>query len=177
MHLFGGFAVDRAIDPDHAAESRDRITFQSEFEGLCQCPACGRATGIGVLDDGANGFVEFLCKIPGGLQINNVVVGELLALQLAGVGDTRARPIGVHGGLLMGILPVAQVERLLERETQNGRKHAGFRRQLVGVGVDALQRGGDGGVVSRGCGKCFLRQTPFGLPRDCRRRNAATHRR
>ena len=114
MHLFGGCGVDGTIHADHAAEGRDRIAFERAFVGLGQGLAGRGAARVGVLDDGADGLIEFLREIPGGLQIDDVVVGKLLALQLAGVGDAGAGAVGVHCGLLVRVFAVAQVESLVE---------------------------------------------------------------
>ena len=81
-----------------------------------------------MLDDGADGFVKFLGEIPCGLQIDDVVVGEFFALELSGVGDADSRAVGIHGGFLVRIFTVAQVESFVEGEAQGGRECAGFRR-------------------------------------------------
>src|SRR5712691_8661783 len=119
MHVFGGFGVDRTVHADYAAESGDGIAFESALVGLRESLAGGRAAGVGVLDDGADGFVEvvlvkFLCPVPGRLHIDEVVVGKFLALNLAGIGDASAVAVGIHRGLLVGVFAVAQVERFLK---------------------------------------------------------------
>src|ERR1700722_6153442 len=86
VHFFGGFGVDGAIYADNAPEGRDWVTFESAFLGFGERFAGRGSAGVGVLDDGDNRLVEFLCEIPGGLQIDNVVIGEFLALKLAGIG-------------------------------------------------------------------------------------------
>ena len=73
-----------------------------------------------------------------------------------GVGDADAGAVGVHGGFLVRIFAVAQVESFVEGEAQGWRECAGFRRQLGGIGGDAFECGGDGGIVGGGCGKGFL---------------------
>src|SRR5579863_5999570 len=170
MHFFGGIGVDGAIHADYSAEGGDGITFEGALVGFGESLAGGGAAGVGVLDDGADRLIEFLCEIPGGLQVDDVVVGEFLALELTGVGHAGAGAVGVHGGPLMGVFAVAQVEGFLEGETQSCREHGFFRLQLKGVcgGIygDALKCGGDRGIVGGGGGESFLRQSPYRGLRD-----------
>ena len=119
VHFLGGFGVDGAIHADHAAEGGDGIAFQSALVGFGESLARGGAAGIGVLDDGADWLRKFLREIPGGLQIDDVVVGKFLALELAGVGDALAGAVGVHGGFLVRVFAVAQVESFVEGEAKS----------------------------------------------------------
>ena len=73
-----------------------------------------------------DGLFEFLGEVPRGLQVDDVVVGKFLALELAGVGDAYAGAVGVHGGFLVRIFAVAQVESFVESEAQGLRKRDGF---------------------------------------------------
>ena len=82
--------VDRAIDADHAAESRDWIAFQGSLVRFGESLAGGSAARVGVFDDGDDGLFELLREIPRGLQVDDVVVGEFLALKLAAIGDAHA---------------------------------------------------------------------------------------
>ncbi len=91
-----------------------------------------------MLDDGDDRLLEFLRQIPGGLEVDDVVVGEFLALQLAGVGHADAGAVGVHGGFLVRVLSVAEVEGFLERGSQSLRERSGA--GLRSVGADAFQR-------------------------------------
>src|SRR6202007_29987 len=106
VHFFSGFGVDGTIHPDHAAESRDGVAFESALVGFGERIAGGGSARIGVLDDGDDWPVKFLGKIPGGLQVDDVVVRKFLALKLPGVGDAGTGAIGVHGGFLVGIFAV-----------------------------------------------------------------------
>ena len=95
--------------------------------------------GIGVLDDGADGGlvrIEFLGEIPGGLQVDDVVVGKFFALKLAGVGHACAGAVGIHGRLLVRVFAVAQVEGFLEGQAQ------GLREGFCGSGVERLLTSG-----------------------------------
>ena len=124
-----------------------------------------------MFDDGADRsmearLVEFLCEIPGGLQVDDVVVGEFLALQLKGIGNARIRAVRVHRGLLVRIFAVAQVELFVKRQTQGTWKRGCFRLQLKRVCGDAIEGRGDCGIV-RGCGgEGFLREAPLRLLRE-----------
>ena len=61
-----------------------------------------------MFDDGRGRIGEFLDELPGGIEINQVVVGQLLAVKLPG-SCNPARPVGVQRGLLMRVLPVSKV--------------------------------------------------------------------
>jgi len=119
VHFFGGFGVDGTVHTDHAAERGDGIAFESALVGFGESFAGGCAAGIGVLDDGADRFVEFrfikfLGEIPGGLQVDDVIEGKFFSLNLAGIGHADGGAVRIHGGLLMRIFTVAQVEGFLE---------------------------------------------------------------
>ena len=60
------------------------------------------------------GSVELADQLPAGVEIDEVVVAELLALELLGGGDAGAAAVGVEGGALVGIFAVA--EGLRERD-------------------------------------------------------------
>ena len=47
----------------------------------------GAAAGVGVFDDGGGGEIELVDELPGGVEIDQVVVGELFAVELFGAGD------------------------------------------------------------------------------------------
>ncbi len=48
--------------------------------------AGGRAAGIRVLDDDDSGFIKFRDELPACVKVDEIVVGELLALKLLGGG-------------------------------------------------------------------------------------------
>ncbi len=116
------------------------------------------------------GSVNSWAKIPCRLQIDDVVVAELLALELAAVGHALAAAVGVERRLLVRVLAIAEIEGLVELEAQRLRK-AGAVADLADVEVcgvvhgDLGERVGDGGVVGGGGGKGLLRQAPLGLER------------
>ena len=121
-HFFGSSGVHRTVDSNYAAEGRYGITLERFLVGLNQGTAGRCAAGIGVLDNRADCFGEFLREIPGCLQVNNVVVGKLFALQLTPIRYAGARAIGIHGGFLVRIFSVAQIQILVEREPQRLRE-------------------------------------------------------
>ena len=130
VHFFGGFGVDGTIDADHAAEGRDGIAFEGALVGFGESLPGRGAAGIGVLDDRDDGLVEFLGEIPRGLQVDDVVVGKFLALELVGIGHADAGAVGVHGGFLVRIFAVAQVESFVEGEAQGLRERCWLRAAL-----------------------------------------------
>ena len=77
---------------DDAAEGRDRSRRRARGIGCRRASSLGDAAGIGVLDDDAGGGarrVEFGDAFIGRVGVVDVVVGQLLALQLARGGDAR----------------------------------------------------------------------------------------
>ncbi len=61
---------------------------------------------------------ELLDELPAGVEVDEVVVAELLALKLAGGGDAGRRSVGVERGLLVRIFAIAERggERVVEVE-------------------------------------------------------------
>ena len=158
--------VHFAVDADDAAEGRDRIAGQRLLVGLEDRRAGGRAAGVGVLDDDHRRLVELLRQLPAGVQIDEVVEAQFLALQLRGAGDAQAGAVGIERGALVGIFAVAQ--RLRQRQVDAQRRGQARRIRRGGrigrgrVG-NLVQRVGDGRVVGRGERKGLLGQPPAGF--------------
>ena len=104
----GGFGVDGAVDADDSAEGGDGIAGESLLVGLEDGVAGCGAAGVGVLDDDDGGLVELLREFPAGVEVDEVVVAELFALELRCAGDAEAGAVGVERGALVGILAVAE---------------------------------------------------------------------
>jgi hypothetical protein len=121
-----GRAVYLAVDGDDSAIGRDRVAGQSLQVGFEDRGAGGRAAGVGVLDDDDGGRVELGGQLPAGVQIDDVVEAEFLALQLARAGDAQARAVGVERGALVRVFAVAQ--RLRQRQVD-----AQCRRQAASI--------------------------------------------
>ena len=92
-----------------------------------------------MFDDGAHRFLEFLGEIPGGLQIDDVVIRKLFALHLMRIGHACAGTVRVHRRFLVRVLAVAQVQDFLEREADRLRKRCPLRLRFEAVRADALQ--------------------------------------
>src|SRR6266576_2406608 len=114
-HFRRGGSVYRTIYADYASEGRNGVTFESAYIGFAKSLAGCHAAWVGVLDDGAYRLIEILREIPSRLQVDDVVVGEFLALELARIGYAHAGAVGIHCGLLVRVLPVAEVHRFLKR--------------------------------------------------------------
>jgi hypothetical protein len=81
-----------AVEGDDAAEGRLGIGPVGAVIGLQQVLAVGHATGVGVLDDDAGrAVVELLDALQRRVGVADVVVGQLLALQLAAVATEPRR--------------------------------------------------------------------------------------
>ncbi len=102
-------------------------------------------------------FGKLLNDLQGCFRVVNVVVRKLLTLELLGVGEGRsgAQGFSVEGGLLVGVLPVAQ--GLLEL-VGHGKS---LRELLAREPREVL---GDEGVIGRGMAKNLGRQFPPGFP-------------
>ena len=172
--LFGCCGVDFAIDADDSAEGGDGIAGQRLLVGLEDRCAGGRAAGIGVLDDGHHGLIEFPGQLPAGVEIDEIVEAELLALQLCCAGDAEAGAVGIERGALVGIFAVAQGlgERKVDAEGRPARASASGAAGDSGAGAsgDAFERVGDGGVVGGGEREGLPGETPAGCAAEgCRR--------
>ena len=107
-----GFGVERAVERDNAAERGRGIASERFLVGVEQARAFGDAARVGVLDDdagrGALG-VELGDAFVGGVGVVDIVVGQLLALQLARGGDAGTLAWrAVERRALVRVLAVAQ---------------------------------------------------------------------
>ena len=119
-----------------------------------------------MLDNRAYGFIEFLGQIPCGLQVHDIVVRKLFALNLCSVRHAAAGAVAVHCSPLVRILAIAQVHDLAEREAQIlGEARLGMQVETT-VGTDTLERGRNCRIVCGGGCKCLLRQPPPGSRRN-----------
>ena len=103
--------VEGAVQGNDAAEGGDRVAAKGPPVGLDEASAGGDATGIGVLDDGDGRArrIELGDQLIGGIGVVDIVVGERLALDLAGRSDAGPLFAGeVERGLLVRVLAIAQ---------------------------------------------------------------------
>ena len=119
-----------------------------------------------MFNDGAHRFFKVLRKVPRRLQIHDVVIRKLLTLRLTAIRDPRGGPVGIYGGLLMGILSVTQVGDFLERQLQGPWKCSLGRGRGFTVLAHSLQCGRNRRIVGGRGGKSLLRQTPSGIRRQ-----------
>ena len=143
-HLLGHRQVDLAVGRDHAAERRERVAGVRLAVRRGDVGADGDPARVGVLDDRDAGVVVVVRGPPGGVGVDVVVVGHLLAVQLLGVREPGAEA-AVERGALVRVLAVAQHVGALPARAHPGRED----RVLVGR-EHAAHPGGDGDVVGRG---------------------------
>ncbi len=142
-----GLGVERPVQRDDSAEGGNRIAGERLLVSVEQRAAFGDAAGIGVLDDddGRRALgIELGDALIGRVGVVDVVVGELLALQLARAGDAEA-PIHsrIERRLLVRVLAISQFFHELAAEGAPGwRALASLMRQPVG----------DRGVIGGGAG-------------------------
>ena len=106
----GRGGVDRAVQTQHRAEGAQRVALHRPLQGRDQRIADSRAAGIVVLDHHRRRIGELADDRQGAVEIEEIVVGKLLAVQLPRgdhVGPVAVGP-GIEGRLLMGILAVAE---------------------------------------------------------------------
>ena len=150
-------AVQRTVDRDHPAEGRDGVAFQRAGVGFRQVLADGHAARVGVLHDDHGGLFELGHQLIGGVGVGDVVVAQLLALDLGGVGHTRtALPGAVEGARLVRVLSVAQG---LGQRTGDRLAGGSFVADLTG------EPARDGGVIGGGAGEGAGGQTLAQLQR------------
>ncbi len=101
--------VDLAIDADHAAKGGDWIGCQRLLVCLRHGRTDGRAAGVAVLDDGNRRLIKLLHQLPGGIQIDQVVVAKFFALELLGAGHPGARAVSIERRILVRVFSVAKV--------------------------------------------------------------------
>ncbi len=169
-YLLGSRAVYGLIDADDAAEGGDGVCGEGLGVGLEDGGGDGGSAGVGVLDDGdgggglgEGGACEVGDEVPAGVEVDEVVEGELFASELVGGGDTSVGGVDVDGGLLVGIFAVAEgggagvgeAEVCGELFVCGGCWDGGFGRE----GGEGL---GDGGVVGGGGGEGSLGEAPAG---------------
>ena len=126
-----------------------------------------------MFDDGYAGGVELLREIPAGIEIDEIVEAEFLALQLGGSGDAGGGAVGVEGGALVRVFSIAErgCSRIgdAERGWELGFGRIGkFHRVVGGFGRrDLFERVGDGGVVGSGYGEgAFCARLQAGFARE-----------
>ena len=119
------------VDGDNPAKGGLPVGGERPLPGLLQRGTLADAAGIGVLQDGQGRSVagELPDQIRGGRQVEDVVVGKFLPVELFEIIVESA----IEGGLLMGVLAVTQplrdgrldYERPRQLRDRRGRRHGG----------------------------------------------------
>jgi hypothetical protein len=104
--LLRGLFIQRPIERQNSTVSRDGIRLKRAPVALGLRRRLRAATRIGVLDDGRRRLIKLVNQLPGRVEIDQIVVRELLALQLLGSRDSTV-PYGIKRRRLMRILPIA----------------------------------------------------------------------
>ena len=164
--LAGEVLIEGAVEGDDAAESAHRVGDDGEAVGLAEVVAGGGAAGVRVLHDDAGGLGEVVDGVPGGVGVEVVVVGELLAVVLHGGGDAAQRvlaqgAVAVEGGGLVRVLAVAQPGDALKGDAEGG-----------GRPVVVPEPLGDGAVVAGDVLERLPGEPAAGGGIDARRRRA-----
>ena len=112
------------------------VASQSAFGGTSACSGSDKQTlhtanGAGRGDDFramAAALGAGPGQLPAGVQIDEVVEAEFLALELACAGDAQTGAVGIERGALVGVFAVAQRLRQREVDAQSGGQAGGVRR-------------------------------------------------
>ena len=142
MHLLSRSLIDRAVGDEHTAECRYGVAGQCVFPSLEQRVARGQTAGVVVFEDGEGGIVKLGNQRHGGVDVEQVVVRNLLAVELL----EHFVEVAIEYTLLVGILAIAQHLGVV----------AGIAEGRAFATVEVVE---DGAVVSRRYGKCL-----FGKP-------------
>ena len=124
---FGRRAIQRPVERDDAAEGGHGVRVAGAHVGVGGRRADRGAARVGVLDHGGRRLVEFEHDARGRIEIEQVRVRQLLALQDGRVAEAaqrsavRAPHQPVPGRALMRVLAVSQIANLLERARRGDR--------------------------------------------------------
>ena len=116
--------------------------------------------GIRMLDDGRRRLAELQHDACSGVEIEQVRVGQLLALQHACGAEARRRLLRVPGRHLMRVLAVSQVADLVQSEGEGRRatRSSAARTKPDASAVMVSSVDAIGGVVAAGVRERLLRQ-------------------
>ena len=121
--FFRGRGIDNAIEGQHTAERRNRITRQCLQIRIQERFALGRPAGIVVLDDHCSGLAEFGREASCRFKVDIIVVGKLFTLKLFRRREPGER--GARGHVkrrsLVRIFSVAQRTLLPQRDVHPSR--------------------------------------------------------
>src|SRR5205085_63628 len=104
--------IKRSVECDNASEGRERIACQCLAIGLNEALGFGDPARVGVLDDhtsrGAD-WIKFGDALVGGIGVVEIIERQVLALNLAGGGNTKP-PLGgaIERGRLMRVLAITE---------------------------------------------------------------------
>ncbi len=104
VHLFGNLLGDGAVGDEYAAEGAYRVASEGVLPCVKQVVAACHSTCVVVLQDGEGGAFEIVDEVAGGVDIAEVIVGYLLAVEFLEAGVE----ITVEPTFLVGVLAVAQ---------------------------------------------------------------------
>src|SRR5256712_3503706 len=109
--------VDGAVQAHNAAVRRNRVGGVSRLVRLYESRRKGDSGWVRVLDHDRRGSLEFRRDSEGRIEVDQVVVGELLPLQLVRSRRRGGRErLPVERRLLIRVLPVAEVPNLVIRD-------------------------------------------------------------
>ena len=104
----------RLGEGQHRTESRNRVAGQRLLVSIRLVGAHRYPARVAVFDDYRHRLLKLARQSPGGVQVEQVVVGKLLALELPGTGNPPAAlSVTVERRPLVGIFSVAQVGNFL----------------------------------------------------------------
>ncbi|GBC87244.1 hypothetical protein HRbin12_01247 [bacterium HR12] len=145
-HRPGGGLVGLPVEGHDPAEGRDGVGLVGPEVGVGQGPPEGGSARVVVLDDHRGRLLERRRERVGGLQVEPVVEGHLLAghEHLGPAEDAGPSGLRVEGSALVGVLAVPEVLDLAVREPHERRqplprgepsRHGGVVRGRVGEGL------------------------------------------
>ena len=104
VDFFSRCHVDGTVAHQHATEGRDGVASQSGEVSLFHGGTAGDAAGVVVLEDGEGRLVELTDEVEACVEVEQVVVRQLLAVQLL---EHRIQ-VAIEGAFLVRVLAITQ---------------------------------------------------------------------
>ena len=104
VNFFSGFLVNGTVAHQHTAKSRNGITGKGSQIGFFDGRTASQTAGVVVLKDSESRRVEFTKQVKSSIQVKQVVVRQLLAMELL----KHRIQVAIKSALLVRVLAISQ---------------------------------------------------------------------